>query len=231
MKNGFHMSGRKTCVMIKEEDMNSKKWTALFIGAILAVLLAGCLNPISFTPSAEAASETVSTDAAPDSGFVTVGIRVEWFPEASRSVAGLAAEKISGGGIRNTAQVIVVNEDGNIVAFTEVRRKSQTESSADLAVNVPVGQTYHFLTLMGFWERDYVAEAAKSNGDYVYSDTLAPTLLAAGVNSQKIDPGTTTVDITMYPLVVDTEFVAGDTELKPVQPQVGKESRLGPGTW
>jgi hypothetical protein len=167
-----------------------------------------------------------------DSGSVTVGVRVEWFPEASRAVAGPEADRISGGKIRNTAQVVAVNaETKNIAAFDEARRKNEDEGGVTLAVNVETGKTYHFLVLLGFWERKYADEA--QGGGYKYDEGKLPTLLAAGfVGNRQIGSNEKNIEITMCPLVVDTKFVPGSgSGLQEVQPRVGEESLLVPAAW
>jgi hypothetical protein len=125
---------------------------------------------------------------------------------SARSVAGPGTDRIKGD-IRNIIQLVVVNDSGKIVAFDEVRRAGELETEAVLSINsIPFGQTYHFLLLMGHWERDYDAE---SGGNYVYTSS-PPTLLAAGLKNYLVT-GSGKITITMWPVVVDTKFTTSNT--------------------
>jgi formylglycine-generating enzyme required for sulfatase activity len=119
-----------------------------------------------------------------------------------RSVIGPGESLIKTGGyIRNLYQLIVADNEGNIAAFDEVRRESADDTAGELRIEaMTFGKDYHFLLLVGYWEHD---------GDYAYAENKPPTLLAAGLKSQKVT-GSGTVTITMWPIVVDTKFVKGE---------------------
>jgi hypothetical protein len=121
----------------------------------------------------------------------------------SRAVAGPSAGTIQYGSIRNVAQVIVRDTGGTIAAFQQVRRTASDGGTAKLSVNIPLGQTYHFLILMG--RQPY-------ENDYAYDDTNPPTLLAAGFATAAVTEETGSISITMKPVVVDTVFTYGGTE-------------------
>jgi hypothetical protein len=141
--------------------MKNAKTTLFALGILafsLAVLLSGCFNPITAIPPKQG-------DPAVEPFPVDILIGKD--AADARSVAGPDADRIKGD-IRNIIQLIVVNESGQIVAFDEVRRGSGIEDSAVLRVDsIPFGQIYHFLLLMGHWERDYEAEAADGIDEYL----------------------------------------------------------------
>jgi hypothetical protein len=200
-----------------------KSRNVFFIAGMLAafiVALVGCVNPLSYTeasweaPSADAPAsggeyaDVPSTGVQPEEFTVTLGTGAGG---GSRAVAGPGAGTVRYGSIRNTLQVIVVNQAGNtVVDFKQVRRTRDIETGATIAVeNVVTGGTYHFLVLMGHQERDYDNE---SGGIYKYKTGQAPTLLAAGFTTATISGAAgETITVTMNPVVVDTVFEYDNT--------------------
>ncbi|MDR0760800.1 MAG: hypothetical protein LBF74_11960 [Treponema sp.] len=186
--------------------MKNLKLTRVFTSGALAIVLAGCFNPITVDPPKQRtpvpASFTVDVLVGEDSG--------------ARSVAGPDAARIKAEGIRNTVQLIIVDkETGRIAAFDEVRRQKDSEQDAMLIVNsLVLNKTYYFLLLMGHWERDYAREAEDKDGKYDYKEANPPTLLAAGLQEETIN-GYGTVKVTMWPIVVDTEFTASSQTAAP----------------
>jgi hypothetical protein len=199
--------------------MNTAKPLGFFAAGFLAVLLAGCFNPISVVHP-NAADNSL---AEPFSVDILIGKDT-----ASRSVAGPDTNRIKAD-IRNIIQLIVTDDSGNIIAFDEARRGSDTEAAAELRIeSLPFGQKYHFLLLMGHWERNYGAE---SGGNYVYKETVPPTLLAAGLKEQTVI-GSGKITVTMWPLVVDTVFTSGERTAAPVITSGNpKEVSLLPVNW
>jgi PBP1b-binding outer membrane lipoprotein LpoB len=178
----------------------------LFIFGILAIVLAGCFNPTN-------ALSPKQGDPASKPFMMDVVIGKD--TEDARSVAGPKAERIKEN-IRNIVQLIVVDDKGSIVAFDEVRRGSDNEDKAKLRVETLLfNKKYHFLLLMGHWERNYGAE---TNGNYMYTKN-PPTLLAAGLTAKTIT-GSGTVEIPMWPIVVDTVFTTTDTDVPGASRQV-----------
>jgi hypothetical protein len=150
-----------------------------------------------------------------------VDVQIGQHSGEDRSLVGPGSERIKGD-IRNIIQLTVVNDAGEIVAFDEVRRGSDAEANAVLAIdNIPFGYNYHFLLLMGHWERDYDSE--EPGGDYVYKGS-SPTLLAAGMKDMLVS-GSGTVTIVMWPIVVDTRFTTADPDVpaaeRMVSPVIG----------
>jgi formylglycine-generating enzyme required for sulfatase activity len=181
---------------------------SLFIFGILTVFLSGCFNPITVIPSKQ---------GNPAVDPFTIDVVIGQDTEAARSEAGPDAETIKYGGIRNIIQLIVVDQDGNIAAFDEVRRANDSQKDAALKIeSIAFGKTYNFLLLMGHWERDYESE---QNGNYEYKENIPPTLLAAGLKEQLIT-GSGKVTVTMWPIVVDTVFTTAEVSPGTVQPVV-----------
>jgi hypothetical protein len=175
------------------------KLLGLFSAGFLAVLLAGCFNPVEAIPP--------NQDDLTIEPF-TLDVLIGKDAEDGRSIAGPDAARIKGTGIRNIIQLIVADKEGKIVAFDEVRRERDDEEAALLRIDsIAFGQTYHFLLLMGHWERDYDAEKNAEDGKYQYTAD-PPTLLAAGLKEQEIK-GSGKVTVTMWPIEVDTVFTAG----------------------
>jgi hypothetical protein len=186
--------------------MKKTKLLGLFSAGFLAVLLAGCFNPIEAIPPKQ---DDLSIEP------FTLDVLIGKDAKDGRSIAGPDAARIKGTGIRNIVQLIVADSSGKIVAFDEVRRGSDAEKKALLRIDsISFRQTYHFLLLMGHWERNYTAEKAAGDGKYKYTDE-PPTLLAAGLKEQHIT-GSGKVTVTMWPVVVDTVFTAGGLTLQPV---------------
>jgi formylglycine-generating enzyme required for sulfatase activity len=181
--------------------MKNAKLKGFFAFGFLAVLFAGCFNPVTAT-----SPKTDDSAAEPFTIRVTISKKGE-----VRSVAGLDADLIKAagpGGVRNFIQLIVTNSEGNIVAFEERRRESAGKAAAPLSIDsIVFGDTYCFLLLMGHWERN-----GESAGRYLYHEGRPPTLLATGLKEQKItDSGE--IVITMWPIVVDTSFAAANTDV------------------
>jgi hypothetical protein len=139
---------------------------------------------------------------------------------AARAVAGFGSSDIrtSNTGARNYMQLIVA-QNGAAVSFSDARQQDVGDPGAAFQVDVTSGKTYDFLLLMGHWE--------KADGNY--KDGVPPTLLAAGLNSKEIQAGINTVTISMYPIVVETEFTAGDVKVE--SPENGRVFPLIPGNW
>jgi hypothetical protein len=189
----------------------------VFILGILAMLFAGCFNPTNAISPKQ--GDPASTDSEPFMIDVLIGKDTG----EARSIAGPDAARIKGD-IRNIIQLIVVNDKGAIVAFDEVRRGSDNEKEAKLRVEaLTFNKKYNFLLLMGHWERDYDAE---SGGNYEYKKN-PPTLLAAGL-AEKTITGNGTVNVPMWPIVVDTVFTtsANDVPSRIVEPVVAEGKPL-----
>jgi hypothetical protein len=170
------------------------------LGALL-VLLAGCFDPVTVVPP---------KTGNPDTGAFTVTVRIG-NDAAGRSIAGPGPDQIKTTGIRNFAQLIVLNEAGNIAAYAEDRRPNETATGAELTIeSIPFNAKYYFLMLMGHWDREYAQETA--GGDYVYAEDRPPTLLAAGLKEVTVT-GNGTIEVTMWPLVVDTQFVTMNLDI------------------
>jgi hypothetical protein len=194
------------------------KLLGLFSAGFLAVLLAGCFNPIEAIPPKQ---DDHSIDP------FTLDVLIGKDAEDGRSIAGPDAARIKGTGIRNIIQLIVADKDGKIVAFDEVRRERDDEEAALLRIDsIAFGQTYHFLLLMGHWERDYTQTESE---EYQYTDD-PPTLLAAGLKEQHIT-GSGKVTVTMWPIVVDTVFTAGDLTRAPAAAGRPGKVTLHPADW
>jgi hypothetical protein len=175
------------------------KPAGFFIYGIITIFLAGCFNPIIVSPPKWEENPLVEPFT------VDVLIGKDTVAEAqARSVDGPDAGRIKGD-VRNILQLIVVDKSGKIAAFDEVRRGNDKETEGTLRIEtIAYGETYHFLLLMGHWERDYKKEA---DGEYKYT-TNPPTLLAAGLKRQEVTGGGK-VTISMWPVVVDTVFTTG----------------------
>jgi hypothetical protein len=177
----------------------AKLFGLLLQAGLLAVLPAGCFNPIIVVPP-ETAENPLT---APFSVDILIGKAGD--QALAHSVAGPDILRLKGN-IHNFVQLVVVNTDGKIVAYDEARRKNIGEKTATFKIeDIDFGATYSFLLLMGHWDRK---PAGKANGDYDYEDR-APTLLAAGLNTQPVT-GNGKVAITMWPVVVETVFTSSD---------------------
>jgi hypothetical protein len=202
--------------------MKNAKLFSLFASGFLALLLAGCFNPITVIPPKQ-------NDANIDP--FTVDILIGKDAGDARSIAGPDADRIKGN-LRNIIQLVVVDGSGNIAAFDEVRRESDDDEEAVLRIDsIPFGQTYYFLLLMGHWERNYTAETQNGTGQYIYDAARAPTLLAAGLREQHVT-GSGKVTVTMWPIVVDTVFTSGNLTAAPAA-AAGKPGKvtLHPVEW
>jgi hypothetical protein len=166
-----------------------------FAFGILAVVLAGCFNPITVVPPKGMENPL----AEPFSVDIMVGEDTQ-----GRSLAGLSDARIKQTGAINVMQLIVVDKElKTIVGFDEARLDDSNPDGAILKIDaITYGRTYDFMLLMGYWK--------KSGENYV--DEEPPTLLAAGL-LEKLVSGGGKITITMWPLVVDTEFTTTDTEI------------------
>jgi hypothetical protein len=179
---------------------------------------AACFNPITAIPPKQ---NDLNIDP------FTVDILIGLDSADARSIAGPDADRIKGD-LRNILQLVVLNASGDIIAFDEVRRQSDAEPDALLRIDsVPFGDTYHFLLLMGHWNRDYTEETGET---YKYTSD-PPTLLAAGLKTQLVS-GSGKITVTMWPIVVDTEFTVGNLSAGPVV-NTGKPGKvtLHPVEW
>jgi hypothetical protein len=189
--------------------MNKTKRTLLAAG-FLAAVLAGCLNPASdeFSPRESAAPAVAGSDSYKP---FTVTVYVE--EDEARTVAGPDAARIAGRNIRNFIQVIVVDaETKKVVAIAEDRRSDDGDDAATLTIKkIRYGRTYNFLMLQGHWEWK-----GKNGEKYNYTPE-PPTLLAAGFTKVTITKPANnkrvSVPIDVYPIWVDTQFVAASPAL------------------
>jgi hypothetical protein len=170
--------------------MKNSKLLGFLAFSFLAVLLAGCFNPIL-------AISQKTGDPVTDPFTVDIFIGQDG---SARTVAGPDSSRIKDDNIRNFIQLVVVDKDEKkIVAFAEDRMTDKNDEGAVLSINsITFGKKYDFLFLMGHWEHD---------GNYHYYDTLAdfrpPTLLAAGLKEQLVT-GSGKITVVMWPIVVDT---------------------------
>ncbi|MDR2662539.1 MAG: hypothetical protein LBC31_06030 [Treponema sp.] len=191
--------------------MKTAKSMCLFAAAA-AVLLSGCFNPAGSIQDETSPVWTGSqTDAweEPDPFEVKVWIGGEAGNRnaARRSIAGPDDTQLAVGAdsVRNFAQLIVMDEERNITAVVEERRRDDSPTVDFTVDSLPFNKTYHFLLLMGHWERDYANETP-NDGEYRYLDR-PPTLLAAGLASRKIAQNDPSVTISMHSIQVDTKFI------------------------
>jgi hypothetical protein len=151
----------------------------LFVLGILTALLAGCFDSITTDPPRQ--DETQEVIISPFTVDILIGDASE---DRARTIAGPDSNRIKAegaNGIRNFIQLIVVTEAGEIAAFDEVRKSSDSQAAANLRIDsIPFGQKYYLLLLMGHWERNY------GEGGYAYKEDQRPTLLAAGLHDQLI---------------------------------------------
>jgi hypothetical protein len=169
------------------------------------VLVSGCFNPVSFAePEVKASGPDLPATGAQEEEF-TVTLRVGSAPGA-RSVVGPGARTIQFGSIRNYAQVIVADSEGKIVDVKEARRQINDNAEGSLEItNILLGESYHFLVLMGYWP------TASGPYDYDEGPGVVPTLLAAGFATVMVE-AEKDITITMKPVVVDTVFGYGGAE-------------------
>jgi hypothetical protein len=170
-----------------------------------------------------------------DDGSFTVAISLGQNDQA-HSIAGPDARQIKLEGLINYIQLIVVDNtpgEQKIVDFQEVRRKTSAEKSASFTVgglSYGTDEGYSFLILMGHWERNTEGERSIGNlTEYSYneSENYKPTLLAAGLQTQVVQAGTTEVRVLMWPIVVDTKFTdSGGLSVSPDPTKLGEPVSL-----
>jgi hypothetical protein len=184
--------------------MKNAKTAFILIAGFMMSLFAGCFNPVSLTPSNTQVKNNQETgDSRPFTVDVYVG-------HGSRSITGATSTQIRG--LYNFMQLVVVDASGRIVAYADARKNKSTDQSAVLEIDeLPYGETYKFLLLFGNWEREVFKDKTDSENGVIlgYHDNTNPVLLAAGYKSQVLT-GIGKVNITMWPLAVDTVFEAAD---------------------
>jgi hypothetical protein len=177
--------------------MKLGKFSCLLGLGLAIALLAGCFNPVGLTSTA--------TDAVFDDGSFEVEIAIG----QSRSVLGGTVAQIrEGQNLYNYLQLVVIDENGNIVAYDDDKRIASNSPAGTLYIDsIEFAKEYRFLLLFGDLPRDYASETPDSNGNvtYVYSAGAIPTLMAAGYKKQYIE-GESTVTISMWPLAIDTQI-------------------------
>jgi hypothetical protein len=174
---------------------------------LIMVLFVSCFSPI--TVMDPAGPEEIDLEGQGDKPF-TVSVYVG----RSRSVTGVSTVQIKSG-LYNFVQLVVLDQNGALVALEEVRKNKSDETSAELQVDtVTQRQNYHFLLLFGYWERIFANESTDNEGvtTFAYNENAKPVLLAAGYQSQEIDGGGM-VTVTMWPLVIDAAFVTPAEEV------------------
>jgi hypothetical protein len=189
--------------MIEELGMKKTAWNCGIALALMALVLAGCLNPVTPLPAKAAGGKpapyTVSVSLGGDAAAASA-------EAAARSVSGPTKEQIAGNGISNYVQIAAVDKaDGTIAGFAESRRDSASHTAPSLALHgLAYGHTYGILYLQGHWERDYAAE---TDDNYAYTDN-PPTLLGAGYKEVTFARDSSSVAISVWPIYVDTVFTA-----------------------
>jgi hypothetical protein len=214
--------------------MKSTKMSILFTVGILALLLAaGCSQAVIDLQADADLAAGPGLHAGLDESF-TVTFTIGGDDEA-RSVAGPDANRIyvnGANGIRNFVQLIVLDQESQtVVGIANERKKNKTDDIFQLSIgNLARSKPLSFLLLMGNWMR-------LDDGPIYdnYYATEKPTLLAAGITNQALEPtGQTTVSITMWPMVVDTRF-KNTTTMQIVEPKVvngvPQPAYLTPGDW
>jgi hypothetical protein len=188
--------------LYKELYMKNLKFLGFLAFSFLAVLLAGCFNPIPAIPPK-------TDDSVIDPFTVDIFIGKDG---SVRTVMGPDSSMIKDD-IRNIFQLIVVDKDDDndkpaIVAFDEYRRPNKEETAATLSIDsIAFGKKYDFLLLMGHWERE-----TNEGDDFIYKET-PPTLLAAGLIKQMTVTESGKLTAMMWPIVVDTEFTTKDENI------------------
>jgi hypothetical protein len=176
---------------------------------LMALALAGCLNPIA-PPAAKAAAASAAAEA--EAAFeaarrepYTAAVYLGGEDADARSIAGPTKERISLTGIRNYVQLIAVDKADRTIAGNYEERGSGAGASATLMLKgLASGHTYGILLLQGHWERDYAKETV---GNYVYT-AGPPVLLSAGYTEVTFSGGGSAA-IGVWPIYVDTAFTAG----------------------
>jgi hypothetical protein len=205
-----------------------------FIFGILVVLLAVACSQALTTPPEEADSTDITGLYADHDDSFNVTFTIGGDDEA-RTVVGPDASRIivtGANGLRNYVQLIVLDQGTSpkkVVAFAEQRKAVYDDDVFSLSLeNLDRSKTYSFLLLMGNWER------TDNGGTYLYNSSAKPTLLAAGIitDKQLNFEGTTTITITMSPLTVDTKFTKSSETIEPkIVNGVPKPAYLTPGQW
>jgi hypothetical protein len=174
------------------------------LSGFLVMIMAGCVNPMVTNPTEKGA---VNDDA------FTVVVNIGETGEG-RAVAGTGGDAIRYGQVRNFVQLVVKDTSGSIVSFVEKRREGDYDTTAELIIpSINFNKEYTFLILMGHWERYYNKESADVNGkisSYSYIQGTStypcyPTLLAMGSKTVTVTKNDS-IEIKMYPIVVDTKF-------------------------
>jgi hypothetical protein len=201
--------------------MKSAKIVFLLGFGLTMTLFISCFSPISVIP--------FNTQKGTGLSF-TVDVYVGPRNGQERSITGASFEQIQEG--LNFIQLVVLDEKtGAIAAFEEIRKNDSSEKSAVLQIDpIPYEQNYKFLLLLGYWERDVSGETTDNNGvtTFVYDQDAKPVLLAAGYKTQHLLKGQK-VTVTVWPLVIDTVFMANNRIINPV---IGQAVEILPGeTW
>lgn len=178
---------------MKKVNMN------LFGLGILTALFTGCFSPVTVIPFADSLAYyfTIDLMIGKESKVPMGGTEAS----GDRTIAGPGLAQIKGAGC-NIIQVLVLNTEGELVTFDEVRRTNDSETEAKIKLDfIPFNKTYHFLLLMGHWEHD---------GDYNYIEDHPPTLLAVGLKEERVIENKK-VTVTIWPITVDTKFTSVDS--------------------
>jgi hypothetical protein len=221
---GLLMSG-----LLERKAPLAKHFCFALCSLLIVLSLAGCLYPVGHSKITQTAGEENSSqteETLPVKPF-SVDIVIGEKPAADRSVAGPDSIRIQGD-IRNIFQLVVMDDDESkeIAAYVE-KRLTLGDMTVELVIeSLPFDKTYHFLLLMGHWN-----QAGGNDDPYDYVDNVPPTLLAAGLKTQKVT-GSGTVTVTMWPVIVDTVFKSGTQTVSPiVQAGIPQAARLFPGSW
>jgi hypothetical protein len=199
----------------KELSMKTVKLTVLSILGILAfILTVGCAQPTVSSPE-QVADFELGADVESNAPFmVSFTIKQD---DVSRSVAGPDSNRINltgAKGLRNYTQLIVLEQNSKTIAdYVEAFKWTATSSNFDLSLNkLTVNKPYAFLLLMGHWDR-----VDSGTGKYIYDINKKPTLLAAGLTTDQtlLAGEETTVNIQMWPVLVDTTFTNGTDRYQP----------------
>jgi hypothetical protein len=170
----------------------------------LIIFFTGCFSALDGMTDKQA-------EAVPKVDSQPFTMEVHIMPQGGRerAIAGPSIPNIKNG-LYNFIQLVIVDEKGTIQAFDEVIRRNSGEPNAVLTINsIPVGKEYHFLIMIGYWERDYDKDVTVDGiTTFAYKKDVKPVLLAAGYQNKFIE-GSKIVTITMWPLVIDTKFTAG----------------------
>jgi hypothetical protein len=184
--------------------MKTAKFVFFFVSVLLAGILAGCINPIAPISEVKEQAQQAQTPQEEGPAF-TVTLAVGENGEARSVFGGItgslaAANKYS----INIGQLVVVNTStGEIIYDSAKTRTADSDPGMTFSVvDIPFGEEYIFMLLMGHKERANYT----STTNYQYTNK-APTLLLTGTMTKQIN-GPSELEIGMWPLVVDTKFVA-----------------------